>query len=122
MYEMSNAYRILLIALGMQLSFLVYQPIFAHSVDELRRLDELDVACLKAREEKLSVVQRQKIEECVNEAPEARSDKKSRKECEAYWKDYGWTIGPPRGGRPYLFTDVPECIRAFEARHQYWER
>src|SRR3981081_4077937 len=103
----------------MQLSFLVYQPIFAQSVDELRRLDELDVACLKAREAKLSVVQRQKIEECVNEAPEARSDKKSRKECEAYWKDYGWTrrygLAPPGGP----FTDVPECIRAFEARQQY---
>jgi hypothetical protein len=122
MYEMSNAYRILLIALGMQLSFLVYRPIFAQSVDELRRLDELDVACLKAREAKLSVVQRQKIEECVNEAPEARSDKKSRKECEAYWKDYGWTrrygLAPPGGP----FTDVPECIRAFEARQEYWTR
>jgi hypothetical protein len=118
MYEMSNAYRILLIALGMQLSFLVYQPVFAQSVDELR-LDKLDVACLKAREAKLSVVQRQKIEECVNE-PETRSDKKSRKECEAYWKDYGWTIGGLRWARPYLFADVPECIRAFEARQQYW--
>ena len=122
MYEMSNAYRILLIALGMQLSFLVYQPVFAQSVDELRRLDELDVACLKAREAKLSVVRRQKIEECVNEAPEARSDKKSRKECEAYWKDYGWTrrygLAPPGGP----FNDVPECIRAFEARQQYWTR
>src|SRR6266702_747560 len=91
MYEMSNAYHILLIARGMHLSFLVYQPVFAQAVDELRRLDELDVSCLKAREAKLSVVRRQKLEECVNEAQEARSDKKSRQECEAYWKDYGWT-------------------------------
>jgi hypothetical protein len=120
MYEMSNAYRILLIALGMQLSFLVYQPVFAQSVDD--RLDELDVACVKAREAILSVVRRQKIEECVNEAPEARSDKKSREECEAYWKNYGWKRGsglaPP--GEP--FTDAPECIRAFEARQRYWTR
>jgi hypothetical protein len=111
MNAVSNTYRILLLALGMSSCFVVHQAVFAQSTDERQRLDALDLACLKAREARLSVVQRQKIEECVNEAPEARSVKKSRKECEAFWRDYGWTIPTPRGGaRPNLFADLPECV------------
>jgi hypothetical protein len=98
-------------------------PVWGQSDAELRRLDELDAACTRARAAKLRVVQQQKIEECVNETPEHRAARKSRKDCEAYWGDYGWTTGTASGGaRPHLYGDLPECVRAFEARQQYRAR
>ena len=97
----------------MCLSFLIYPHAFSQS------LDELDAACIKAREARLRVVQQQKVEECVNAPPEARAAAKSRADCERYWGDYGWTSGAARGRRNYLFADLPECVRAFEARQRH---
>jgi len=86
-------------------------PSEAQSRQERSRLDELDAACYKAREEKIRVVQAQKIEECVTMPPPPRAARKSRADCERYWGDYGWTAG--------VGTDLPECKEAFEARQQH---
>jgi len=89
----------------------------------LRRLDELDAACYKAREPKIREVQQRKIEQCVSQPPERREPRKSRSECERYWGDYGWVLRNQSGGaRPHLFTDLPECKQAFEARQQAGRR
>ena len=111
--------RVVLLISSMCLSLLIYPHAFSQSLDELRRLDELDAACLKAREAKLRLVQQQKVEECVNAPQDARAAAKSRAECERYWGDYGWTTGAAREGRRnYLFAELPECVRAFEARQR----
>ena len=101
----------------------VCQLVWAQSAEDLRRLDELDAICLKAREARIRVAQREKIEECVQEVPQDRSAKKSRGECETYFSDYGWTTGALAGSRrPSLYAELPECTRAFEARQPYRAR
>jgi len=98
--------------------FLVLAPCTSRS-QSTEELDELDAICTKAREEKIREVQRQKIEECLKEPPPARAEPKSREECERYWGDYGWSKGTASGGaRADLFADIPECVRAFEARQK----
>jgi hypothetical protein len=95
----------------------------SQSADELKQLDELDAACTQAREAKIREVQQQKIEECVKEPAADRAEPKSRADCERYWGDYGWTEGTASGGtRPHLYADLPECVRAFEARQKYQSR
>jgi hypothetical protein len=92
----------------------------SQSEAEVRRIEELEKLCFKAREAKIREVQRQKIEECVKVPSTSREPAKSRQECERYWGDYGWVQGTVTGGsRPHLFADLPECERAFEARKKY---
>ena len=100
-------------------TLLIANSAFAQSPEE-RRLQDLDRACVKAREAKIGEVQRQKVEACVKEPPEYRAAPKSREDCERYWKDYGWVQGTKgRGTRPNLYTDLPACRRAAEARRKY---
>jgi len=106
--------------LGAFLSLLTPSAALPQSADELRRLEEMDRICLKARGEKIRQVQRQKIEACLKEPPEYRAAPKTREDCERYWGDYGWVQGKKSGGtRPHLFTDLPVCRRAFEARKKF---
>jgi hypothetical protein len=100
--------------------FLMVQPVaFPQSAKDLRRLEEMDRACEKARGEKIRQVQRQKVAACLKEPPEPRAAPKTREDCERYWGDYGWVQSNKSGGaRPHLFTDLPVCRRAFEARRK----
>jgi len=90
------------------------------SAKDVRRLEEMDRACEKARGERIRQVQRQKIAACLKEPPEPRAAPKTREECERYWGDYGWVQGSRKSGgtRPHLFTDLPVCRRAAEARRR----
>ena len=103
--------------LGVSLYLLIFSAAVAQSADERRRLEDMDRACAKAREGKIRQVQRQKIEGCIKEPSEPRAAPKSREDCERYWSDYGWVQANKSGGtRPHLFTDLPACRRAAEAR------
>lgn len=106
--------------LGAFLFLLLPGAALPQSAKDLRRLEDMDRACEKARGEKIRQVQRQKIEACLKEQPEPRAAPKSREDCERYWSDYGWVQGSKRSGgtRPHLFTDLPVCKRAFEARQK----
>jgi len=102
------------------LSLLVSGAALPQSAKDLRRLDDMDRACERARGERIRQVQRQKIEACLKEPPEPRAAPKTREECERYWGDYGWVQGSKKSGgtRPHLFTDLPVCRRAAEARRR----
>jgi hypothetical protein len=103
-------------------TLLIANSAFAQSPEE-RRLQDLDRACVKAREAKIREVQRQKVEACVKEPPEYRAAPKSREDCERYWKDYGWAQGTKgKGARQHLYSDAPACRRAAEARRKYDSR
>ena len=103
----------------LMLALLTLDVALPQSADELRRLEELDRICLNVRGEKIRQVQLQKIEECVKEPPAPRDAPKSRADCERFWGDYGWVQGNVSGTtRPHLFADLPECVRAFEARQK----
>ena len=103
--------------------FLLLQAVpaaYSQSAKELQRLEEMDRACEKARGEKIRQVQRQKIDACLKEPPPPRAAPKTREDCERYWSDYGWVQGNKSGGtRPHLFTDLPACRRASEARRKF---
>ena len=109
---------------GVLLFLLTSGTALPQSADQTRRLEELDRACLKAREGKIRPVQRQKIEACLKEPPEPRAAPKTREDCERYWGDYGWVQGSKKSGgtRPHLFTDLPACRRAAEARRKFERR
>jgi hypothetical protein len=109
--------------LGVFLWLLTSSVVLAQSSDELRRVEALDRACLKAREEKISQMQRRKIEACLKEPSAPRAAPKTREDCERYWSDYGWVQGNKGGGaRPHLFTDLPACKKAAEARKKFEAR
>jgi hypothetical protein len=101
--------------------FVLMSPVaFPQSAKDLRRLEEMDRACERARGEKIRQVQRQKVEACLKEPPEYRAAPKTRADCERYWSDYGWVQHNKSGGtRPHLFTDLPVCRRAAEARRKF---
>ena len=107
--------------LGAFLSLLIPGAALPQSAKDLQRLEEMDRACLKAREGKIRPVQRQKIEACLKEPPEPRAAPKTREDCERYWSDYGWVQGSKKSGgaKPHLFTDLPACRRAAEARKKF---
>jgi hypothetical protein len=107
--------------IGVFVSLLTPSATLAQSAKEIRRLEEMDRACLKAREGKIRPVQRQKIAACLKEPPEPRAAPKTREDCERYWGDYGWVQGSKKSGgtRPHLFTDLPVCRRAAEARRKF---
>src|SRR5262245_2872779 len=95
-------------------------PLLAQSDEELQRLEELDADCTRARDANLQVLREQKVRECLQAPPEPRADPKTREECERYWGDFGATTGSASGARGnFLYSDLPECVRAFEARQQY---
>jgi hypothetical protein len=105
---------------GAILCLLIPGTALPQSANDLRRLEEMDRACLKARDAKIRQVQRQKIEACVKEPPEPRAAPKTREECERYWRDYGWVQANKSGGtRPHLFTDLPACRKAAETRRKF---
>ena len=79
--------------------------------DRATKQSELDEACEVARENKLSPLRQQYIEECVE------IKKKDRAYCERFYSDYG----AKSGDRAPLFYDLPECVEAFEYRRSYRE-
>ena len=107
--------------LGAVLFLLTAGGALAQSAKDQRRLEELDRACERARGDRIGQVQRQKIAACLKEPPEPRAAPKTREDCERYWGDYGWVQGGKRSGgtKPHLFTDLPACKRAAEARRKF---
>lgn len=81
----------------------------AHKDDGRMTVQEIDRACAQARDNALRPIRARYIEECV-----VKGDK-DRPACERLYADYGDAIQP--AGRK--FYDLPECVRAFELRHQY---
>jgi hypothetical protein len=77
--------------------------------DRAPKQKNLDEACEVAREKKLAPLRQQNIETCVEK------QKKERAYCERFYRDYG----ARSGNRPPLFTDIPECVEAFEYRKSY---
>ena len=74
---------------------------------------ELDTECEAARERKLAPERAKLIEECV-----VRDVRGSREACERFYSDYG----AQSGRRAPLYTDLPECLRAFEFRKSHRRR
>jgi hypothetical protein len=90
----------------------VLSPVSQANDSEAERIakqTELDAACEAAREEKLSAVRAQLIEECDAKKEWPRED---RAACERYYADYG--IATP--WQPGLFYDLPECVKAHDYR------
>lgn len=95
-------YPIVMIILGTTLASMA----LANDDDWEMRQQQLDNACEAAREALIAPLRRQAVAECVDE-------KKDQAYCERFYRDYG-----ERGasGRPALFYDIPECVKAFEHR------
>ena len=74
---------------------------------------EIDAECEAARERKLAPERAKLIEECV-----LRDGRGSRERCERFYSDYG----AQSGRRAPLYTDLPECLRAFEFRKSHRRR
>ena len=110
-----------LVLVGVFLSLLTPSVALAQSAKDLRRVEEMDRACESARADRIRQAQRQKIAACLKEPPEPRAAPKTREDCERYWGDYGWVQGSRKSGgtRPHLFTDLPACRRAAEARRKF---
>ncbi len=90
--------------LGVVLMLLVFNPAMAkQSREEIQA--KLDGTCEAARQQKLTPMRRQLVEACV-----AKKEFPSRKECAAFYADYGERMGR----RAPLFYDLPECVTAFE--------
>lgn len=68
---------------------------------------ELDQACEKARQKKLTPERDKYIKECVD-----KKQKPDRAACERFYADYG----NQAGNRAPLYYDLPECEKAFEYR------
>lgn len=70
----------------------------------------LEQQCQAAREVKLKPVRDAEILRCKENGQDPGY-------CERYWRDYGnHPVKTPSGFRAPLFYDLPECVRAFEAR------
>lgn len=70
----------------------------------------LDAECEAARERRLAPERAKYIDECLRENPRT-----SREECERFYSDHGAQAGK----RAPLYTDLPECERAFKFRETY---
>ena len=72
---------------------------------------ELDAICEAARQEKLTLVRAEYIEECIE-----KKQRPDRESCERFYADYGESAG---GNQVPLFYDLPECVKAYEYRRSY---
>ena len=75
--------------------------------------DQLDVLCEEEREKRLAPEREQLIKICVEDT------RSSQEHCENYYSDYGDAIRNDGTGliQRALYVDLPECIAAWEARH-----
>ena len=64
----------------------------------------LDAACEAARQEKITPLRQQVIDECV-----ANEELPNRQECERFYADYGQRTGR----KAAMFYDLSECVTAF---------
>jgi hypothetical protein len=90
---------------------LILSGVAAGGEDRVTKQRALDEACELARENKLTPLRQQYIEECVE------IKNKERAYCERFYSDYG----AKSGQRAPLFYDLPECVEAFEYRRSYRE-
>jgi len=71
---------------------------------------ELDAACEVARQEKLTLVKAQYVEECM-----VTKQRPDRAACERFYADYGESSA----NQAPLFYDLPQCEKAHEYRRSY---
>ncbi len=98
---------------GFTVAILVASIAVGFSSDRNATQAELDAACEAARELKLAPERAKFIEECV-----LRDVRGSREACERFYRDYG----AQSGRRAPLYSDLPECLRAFEFRKSHRQR
>ena len=72
---------------------------------------ELDAICEAARQEKLTLVRAEYVEECIE-----KKQRPDRESCERFYADYGESAG---GNQVPLFYALPECVKADEYRRSY---
>ena len=90
---------------------LICNPAQASTSEERERdakQKKLDAACEKAREKKIAPLREQHIQECIDNGSGPAW-------CRKFYADYGNKAGK----RAPLFTDLPECVKAFEFRKSY---
>jgi hypothetical protein len=90
--------------ISVALILLLSGPALANQSREKKQV-ELDAVCESARQEKLTPMREEFVEQCV-----ANKEKSSREHCERFYADYGNRMG----GRAPLFYDLPACVTAFE--------
>jgi hypothetical protein len=79
-------------------------------------LQELEQRCEQAREEKISPLRQQAIEECITSNPRRRNVEEY---CERFYSDFGQGGRTASGGfRQRMFHDLPECLEFYEAERQ----
>ena len=70
----------------------------------------LEQQCEAAREAKLKPLREAEIARCVEKG-------RDPEQCARHYRDFGAPVKLPNGKwRGRLFDDLPECVRAFEAR------
>lgn len=85
----------------------------AFAADTETEVAALEAQCEAAREAKLKPLRDAEIAKCKNE------DGKDPAYCERYWRDLGDAVKLPNGTmKPRLFDDLPECVRAYDARRK----
>lgn len=85
----------------------------AIAADAESEVAALEQQCEAAREAKLKPLRDAEIARCKAEQG------KDPAYCERYWSDYGAATRRSNGTvKPRLFDDLPECVRAFEARRK----
>ena len=72
---------------------------------------ELDAICEAARQDKLTAVRAEYVEECVE-----KKQRPDRESCERFYADYGESAA---GNQVPMFYDLPECMKAYEYRRSY---
>jgi len=72
---------------------------------------ELDAICEATRQENLTRVRAEYVEECIE-----KKQRPDRESCERFYADYGESAG---GNQVPLFYDLPECVKADEYRRSY---
>ena len=95
------------------LLIILFLPIFSvygATEKEIKKVKDLDKACIDEKTKKLEKVQQKYITACI------KKEKKDPEYCKRYYKDYGWGKTSGRFRTVRLFDDLPVCIEAFEAR------
>jgi hypothetical protein len=108
---MSSLLRPNRVAAAVSAMFVMSMPAVVMAADAESEVIALEQQCEVAREAKLKPMRDAEIARCKTEQG------KDAAYCERYWSDYGAASRRPNGTvKPRLFDDLPECVRAFEAR------
>ncbi|RJG47453.1 hypothetical protein [Motilimonas pumila] len=77
--------------------------------DRAQKQQTLDLACQRARENKIAPLRQAEIDDCVERR------RRDPEYCQRYHRDFG----EKSGQQAALFYDLPECITAFKYQKSY---